>query len=71
MKMKSIVACLVILVLCVPAFAAENKKKELMDGVDYGVKVLETKGKAGLDELSPIGLPVLRGMCMLQIWMQL
>jgi hypothetical protein len=50
---KSLTVCLVVAVLCVPAFAADNKKKELTDAVDYGVKVLETKGKAGLDELKP------------------
>ncbi len=49
---KTAFVCLVAIALSHPAFA-EDRKKELMDGVDYGVKVVESKGKAGLDELKP------------------
>jgi len=47
------IVSLVTLALCSPAFAAEDRKNELQDAVDYSVKVLETQGKAGLDELKP------------------
>lgn len=43
--------CVVAITFSIPAFAATDPKKELIDAVSYGVKVLETKGKAGFDEL--------------------
>jgi signal transduction histidine kinase len=53
MKLRSLIVCLIVVGLCVPAAAAENRKKGLSDAVEYGVKTLEAKGKAGLDELKP------------------
>lgn len=47
---KSIVLCLIVVGLSAPAFAAD-RKKELADAVDHGAKVIQGKGKAGLDEL--------------------
>jgi signal transduction histidine kinase len=43
--------CLVVITFAIPAFAASDPKKELIEAVDHSVKVLETKGKAGMDEL--------------------
>lgn len=48
---RFLLVTVLVLILGIPAFAAEDPKKELQDAVDYGVKVLETKGKAGLAEL--------------------
>jgi signal transduction histidine kinase len=42
---------IVTLALCFPAFAAENRKKEMTDAVNTAAKILETKGKAGMEEL--------------------
>lgn len=51
---KMIVVCLVILAFsATTAFADESRKKELTDAVNQAAKVLESKGKAGLDELKP------------------
>jgi len=43
--------CVVAITFAIPAFAATDPKKELIDAVDHGVRVLEAKGKAGMDEL--------------------
>jgi hypothetical protein len=53
MKMFSrfVIFSLVAMAVSMPAYAAADPKKELIDAVSYGVKVLETKGKAGFDEL--------------------
>jgi signal transduction histidine kinase len=46
------IVCLVILALAAPSvYADEARRKMLEDEVNYGVKVLETKGKAGMEEL--------------------
>jgi len=49
---RILITCLLIIALGTPtAFADEARKKELIDAVNYGVKILESKGKAGMDEL--------------------
>jgi hypothetical protein len=49
---RVIVACMVILGMSISLAHADNaKRKMLMNAVDYGVKPLETKGKAGMEEL--------------------
>lgn len=49
---RVILGIIVILALSAPAlFADEARRKMLMDAVDHGVRVLESKGKAGMDEL--------------------
>jgi signal transduction histidine kinase len=51
-QVKSIIAFFMILgIAATSANAEESRKKMLMDAVDHGVKTLETKGKAGMDEL--------------------
>jgi signal transduction histidine kinase len=46
------VVCIVVIALGAPSiFADEARKKELIEAVNYGAKVLENKGKAGMDEL--------------------
>lgn len=47
---KVLFVCLMIMAFSVPSFA-EDRRKLLIDSVDYAVKVLETKGQAGMDEL--------------------
>jgi len=53
--MKKVISILcvffVVITLAVPAFAASDPRKELIEAVDMGVKVLEAKGRAGFDEL--------------------
>ena len=49
-NLKTVLILLVIIAFCTPAFA-EDRRKALMDAVDFGVKTLETKGKAGFVEL--------------------
>lgn len=54
MELKRILlVCLVITAFFTTSAIADDAagKKELIDAVNSGVKVLETKGKAGLDEL--------------------
>jgi signal transduction histidine kinase len=46
-----VMVCLVSLAFALPSFAASDPRKELIEAVDHAVKVLETKGKAGFDEL--------------------
>lgn len=48
--LRSIIVCLIVVAMAAPAFAAD-RKKELTDAVHHGVTVIESKGKAGLDEL--------------------
>lgn len=50
--LRGLIMCVVFVAFCMPAGAAD-RKKELTDAVDHAVKVIETKGKAGLEELKP------------------
>jgi len=50
---RVLLVCFMALMMSVPALAAEDRKKELQDAVEYGVKTIDAKGKAALDELKP------------------
>jgi signal transduction histidine kinase len=50
--LRSLIVCVFFVALCMPANAAD-RKKELTDAVDYAAKLIETKGKAALEELKP------------------
>jgi len=55
MKLRNMsVLVLVFVIMCFSnAFADENaKKQELIDSVEYGVQLIESKGQAAFDELS-------------------